>query len=172
MKNNRLKISPEKYFKNWNFDIGENYWEIFGIKRAEWIDLVKAKPLREKRKIELMTNNPTLTAKKAQAQAVKEIRPKIYGWGQFQILASDFSEGYLFKHKEGYCVQLIGFKDGLFILLFFDSLTNDYFKLVELDFNCLLEFLKSGDSSKLIDKDPSTLPESELKYLIKKSLTS
>ncbi len=171
IKETRLKQTPESYFKDWAFGIGDHYWDILGIKSREWIDFVKAKPLREKRKLELLQLDPSLSPKKAQSIAVKEIRPKTRGWAIAEPLRSDFSEGYLFEHRvERYFLQIFGFDGDLLILLFFNPETSRYTRLVEASFKELLSFLEAGDQSSLKDRDPDRLPESDMKYEIKRSL--
>ncbi|MBD3612888.1 MAG: hypothetical protein HUJ13_10860, partial [Hydrogenovibrio crunogenus] len=88
----KLDISPELYFKNWAFEIGSHYWEVFGVTQREWIDQAKAKPLREKRKLELISQTPDLTEKKAMSLAVKQIRPKVKGWGKSSPDKTNFSQ--------------------------------------------------------------------------------
>jgi len=165
----RLKNPPEHCFKDWVFKIDCEYWEIFGVRWTEWIDIEKAKPLRAAMVKELLANDAELQAKDARAIAVKKIRPKISGWAKYDLDKELFSEGYLFKHRtEGYVLQIFGFDNESFILLFFDVSTKKYIKLAEADFDTFIKFIKSGDQGLLVDRDPLRLPESEMKYEIKK----
>lgn len=167
----KLDADAKAFFEEWAFNIDRCYWDIFGVKYVSWIDQEKAKLLRAEKVIELLANNLDMSEKEAKSQAVKLVRPKKYGWALYQADIFDFSEGYLFNHKyKNYSVQILGYASDAFILLFFDQTKKRYIKLADVHFSQFFEFLKTGDSWFLKDRDSMALPESALKYEIKKHL--
>lgn len=167
----KLDSDAKAFFEEWAFEIGSCYWDIFGVKYVSWIDQEKAKPLRAEKVIELLANNPGMSEKNAKSQAVKSVRPKKYGWALYQADIFNFSEGYLFNHKDkNYSVQILGYESDAFILLFFDQIKKRYIKLADVYFSDFFKFLKTGDSWLLKERNPISLPESDLKYEIKKHL--
>jgi hypothetical protein len=168
-KSKRLNASPAEFFKHWAFDVDSHYWEIMGLFYGQWLDIEKAKPLREVRQKELISEG--LSEKEARSKATKSVQPKIKGWAETKINIDDFSEGYSFHQKDGSLqIQIHGFDGDMVFLLFFDKKKLTYSLLVVCRFKDFISFLETGIPNGFEDYSPQKLRESNLKYLLIKSL--
>ena len=161
--------SPDAYFGDWFFDIQEYYWDTFGLRRVEVMDEAKNKPLRS-RYTDFLTSHGW-DKKDASKLATRRFSYTKMAWKKFDFDLAANLEGHCFPLRDQPLkLQVIKHSGEQVIFAVFSQNTNTYIDLITIDTNHFEQYAKSGQPNLSKHYDVNLLPDSDLKYELKRVL--
>lgn len=171
-KANNLPVeNPDTYFNDWAFSVPKFYWDLFGLRRVSVLDVDKNKPLRDafiKEQVLL-----GVCKKEASKQATQEFRFEKLVWKKFDFDITFGLEGYVFDLKnQPLRLHVVKEDSEQIVMAVFNQSLGTYVSVIAIRAKYFQRYARTGNPEYVTPYDVNTLPESDFKYELKRTVNN